>query len=267
MREAYAREVTDYSLEELRELARWYNDKLGHYPIIVGGWAAYLYTGGLGSKDIDIVFPDGRSMDATLSQYFASHDYKEKFTGVFDNAEKELVKRIKTGKRTVEIIVDAVSAKRVILVKGGKVRIPWSWAVKNCVEKDIGKASVYLPTLETLMAYKLGAVLGRQEQLRQQTEPAQVQYFRSKVWKDVYDSISLSKFDLDLKRLNGFLEESGLDKYRQEMIEIIDDYYQDGEIRALLADIQYPRIRKLVTGSGDTSLTTKTPGTHNPRYS
>ena len=154
-----------------------------------------------------------------------------------------------------------------ILVKGGKVRIPWTWAAKNCVEKDIGKASVYLPTLETLMAYKLGAVLGRQEQLRQQTEPAQVQYFRSKVWKDVYDSISLSKFDLDLKKLNGFLEESGLDKYRQEIMEIIDDNYQDGEIQGMLSGVSYSRIRKIVTGSGDNPLTTKTPGTHNPRYS
>lgn len=242
MREFYSREITDPSLEELREMARWYNEKLGNYPIIVGGWATYLYTGGLGSKDIDVVFPDDRSKDATLSLYFASHGYKEKRTSLFD---KEFVKNAMAGKREVEIIVDAVSVKRIIRIKNGKVAIPWSWAPKNCVAKDIGKATVYVPTLEALLSYKIGAILGRNELLRQESDQAQLQYFRSKVWKDVYDAVSLSKFDVDLKKIGGFFDESGMGKYREEIMQIIGDNY-DAEMRGLLREVPIFRITRIV---------------------
>ena len=242
MRELYSSEITDPSLVELREMARWYNEKLGNYPIIVGGWATYLYTGGLGSKDIDVVFPDDRSKDATLSLYFASHGYKERKTSLFD---KELVKNVRAGKREVEIIVDAVSAKRIIRIKNGKVAIPWSWAPKNCVEKGIGKATVYVPTLEALISYKIGAILGRNELLRQESDPAQLQYFRSKVWKDVYDAASLSKFDVDLGKIGGFFAESGMDKYRGEIMQVIDDNY-DAEMQGLLSEVPISRIKMIV---------------------
>lgn len=262
MKELYSKEITDPSLEELGELARWYNNHLGNHPIIVGGWAAYIYTGGLGSKDIDIVFPDAKSKYATLPYYFASHGYSEKQTSLFD---KEFVKKIRAGKREVEIVIDAVAADRVIPVKGGKVKIPWSWAKKNCVDRDIGRATVCIPTLEALLSYKLGAVLGRNEQLRLESDPGQIQYFRSKVWKDVYDVISLSKLDVDRKRVDGFLAESGMDKYREEIMQNIDDNY-DTEMRGLLSEVPISRIRKIVAG-GDNPITTKTPGVFNPKYS
>ena len=242
MREFYSSEITDPSLEELRELARWYNEKLGNYPIIVGGSATYLYTGGLGSKDIDVVFPDDRSKDATLSLYFASHGYTEKKTSLFD---KELVKSVKAGKREVEIIVDAVSAKRIIRIKNGKVAIPWNWAPKNCVEKNIGKATVYVPTIVARIHTRSVQFLAGNELLRQESDPAQLQYFRSKVWKDVYDAVSLSKFEIDLKKIGVFFNESGMDKYRDEIAQIIDDNY-DAEMRGLLSEVPISRIKMIV---------------------
>jgi len=263
MKEYYSQEITDPSLDELRELARWYNKTLGNHPIIVGGWAVYLYARGLGSKDIDMVFPDAKSMHVTLAYYFASHGYSEKRTSMFD---KEFVKKVKTERMEVEIIVDAVAANRIIQIKSGKVSIPWSWVKKNCVDKDIGKAILYIPTLEALLSYKLGAILGRNEQLRQASDPGQVQHFRSKVWKDVYDAISLSQFEVDQKKIEGFLAESGMDKYREEIMQIIEDNY-DAEIEGLLSGIPISKIRKIVTGSGDNPITTKTPGVYNPRYS
>jgi hypothetical protein len=42
MRELYSKEITDPSLKELKEFAGWYNEKVGNYPIIVGGWAVYI---------------------------------------------------------------------------------------------------------------------------------------------------------------------------------------------------------------------------------
>ena len=69
MKELYAGEITDPSLKELETFAKWYNDKIGNYPVIVGGWAVYCYTAGLGSKDIDVVFPGDASKHATLFAY------------------------------------------------------------------------------------------------------------------------------------------------------------------------------------------------------
>ncbi len=109
MRELYSPSITDPSLKELEELAKWYNDKLGNYPVIVGGWAAYIYSKGLGSKDIDIVFPDAASMHQTLSAYFLSHGYGERHRGHF-GFDKEIVKTVKSGGREVDIIIDAVSS-------------------------------------------------------------------------------------------------------------------------------------------------------------
>ncbi len=46
MKEIYDPSITDPSLEELKEFALWYNEKIGNYPLIVGGWAVYFYTKG-----------------------------------------------------------------------------------------------------------------------------------------------------------------------------------------------------------------------------
>jgi len=113
------------------------------------------------------------------------------------------------------------------------------------VEKDIGKATVYVPTLEALISYKIGAILGRNELLRQESDPAQLQYFRSKVWKDVYDAVSLSKFDVDLKKIGGFFDESGMGKFRGEVMQIIDDNY-DAEMQGMLREVPITRIRMIV---------------------
>lgn len=123
MRELYSPSITDPSLRELEELAGWYNDKIGNYPIIVGGWAAYLYSKGLGSKDIDVIFLDEKPMHQTLSAYFLSHGYEEKKRGHF-GFDKEIVKIVKSGGMDVEIIIDATSSNRVITFEGSKARLP-----------------------------------------------------------------------------------------------------------------------------------------------
>ncbi len=262
MKEKYTPEITDPSLKELEELASWYNEKMGTYPVIVGGWAAYIYTRGLGSKDIDVVFPDDRSKHATLSMYFAAHGYAERRKSLFD---VELIKIVKSKGREVEIIVDAVSAKRFIIIEGTKVRIPWAWAIKHNVTKRIGKAVVYVPTLELLLAYKLGAIFGRNEQLKLVADAAQLQYFRSKIWKDVFDVISLSKLEIDSGALDKFLEESGLAKYRTEIMQLIEDNH-DEQLRSATEGVPLSIIRKLVTRSGDAPVTSRTKGVHNPRF-
>ncbi|OIO21205.1 hypothetical protein COV61_04340 [Candidatus Micrarchaeota archaeon CG11_big_fil_rev_8_21_14_0_20_47_5] len=239
MKELYAKEITDSSLKELEEMARWYNEKIGNYPIIVGGWAVYFYIGGLGSKDIDVVFLGDRAKDATLAAYFHSHGYAEKRRDFFD---KEYVKKVKAGDREIEIIIDAVSAKRTILFDGKDARIPWSLAAKHNVERKIGSASVCLPTKELLLTYKLGAVLGRSILLK--TSP-EFDYYRSKLWKDVYDAASLAGLKIEQKTVWGFLGQTGLKKYAKEIMQIIEANF-DEEAKSLAGEEGFLKIRGML---------------------
>ncbi len=102
-----------------------------------------------------------------------------------------------------------------------------------------------VPSVETLLAYKLGAVLGRNEKLRQETSQAQAQYLRSKVWKDVYDVLGLSGLELDGQKVKKRLEESGLGRYGEEIMQIIEENY-DGEMKDILKGIETSKIRGIL---------------------
>lgn len=236
MKELYSNSITDPSLSELGEFARWYNEKLGNYPVIVGGWAAYCYTKGLGSKDIDVVFLGDAAKHKTLFDYFRAHGYTERRRSFFD---KEFVKL----NNDVEIIIDAVSSNRTIIFEGRKARLPWSWAVRHSSLYDLGNSKIYIPTTELLLTYKLGAILGRNIQLRTGLE---FDYYRSKLWKDVYDVVSLSGLTIDQKSVNNFLAKSGLDEYSEEILSVIEDNLDD-EIRSLTKNVSLDRIRKTLT--------------------
>ncbi len=239
MKEIYDKKITDPSLRELEELALWYNQKIGTYPIIVGGWAVYFYTKGLGSKDIDVVFAGDKAKHQTLFAYFLSHGFEERQRSLFD---KEFVKDLKIGKRNVEIIVDAVSQGRTILFDGRKARIPWAWAMMHNIEHKVGKALVLIPTIELLLAYKIGAILGRSDIMKTGLE---FDYYRSKVWKDVYDVISLSALEIDNTKVRKFLIESKLIEYRHEIMQIIVDNFND-EMQGMLKDADLTRIKKIL---------------------
>ena len=239
MKELYLGTVTDSSLNELEEFAKWYNEKLGNYPVIVGGWAVYFYTHGLGSKDIDVVFLGSKTKHMTLFDYFRSHGYIERSRSFFD---KEFVKLVKTNSRDVEIIVDAVSSNRIIIFDGKKARLPWNWAVKNSIQHKVGNSVIYLPTPELLFVYKLGAILGRNDLLRTGFD---VSYYRSKLWKDVYDVVSLSKLNLDKKGTIQFFNESKLYLYKNDIFQIIEDNLDD-EIKLLLKFNSLDKLRSLL---------------------
>ncbi len=156
-----------------------------------------------------------------------------------------------------------VSSDRTITFEGLKARLPWSWAAKHNVEKRIGKATVRIPAVELLLAYKFGAVFGRNINLKTGLETA---YYQSKIWKDIYDVAGLSRLEIDGKKVGKFLKESGLEAHTGEIMQIIDDHYTD-ETRNLVKDSDMAKIRKILTGSGGNPITTKTPGVYNPRFS
>ncbi len=259
MKDIYSNKITDPSLRELEEFVTWYNEKLGNYPVIVGGWAVYCYTKGMGSKDIDVVFLGDATKHKTLFDYFRAHGYSERRRSFFD---KEFVKLIKVETQEIEIIIDAVSANRVIIFDGRKARLPWNWAVKYSVKNKIGNATIYIPTIELLLVYKLGAILGRNTNLKTGLD---INYYRSKLWKDVYDVLTLTQFEIDTKKVDKFLNESGLAEYKNEILQIIEDNF-DYELKSLLRDVSLVKIRKILTGSGDDPVITNTKGVHNPRH-
>jgi len=235
MKELYSNTITDPSLNELNEFARWYNEKLGNYPVIVGGWAAYCYTKGLGSKDIDVVFLGDAVKHKTLFDYFRAHGYAERRRSLFD---KEFVKM----NNDVEIIIDAVSSNRTIIFEGRKVRLPWSWAVRHSSLYDLGDSKIYVPTLELLLTYKFGAILGRNIQLKTGLE---FDYYRSKLWKDVYDVVSLSHLKIKQKNVDSFLAKSGLDEYAGEIMSVIEDNF-DEEVKSSAKESSLQRTRKIL---------------------
>lgn len=213
----YYEELTQASFQELLNFASWMNEFFGHYPTIVGGWAVWCYTSGLGSRDIDVVFPDASSKNKALEHYFFYNDYEE--TGTF--IEKSYVKKIETEKGDEEIIVDACTASDKRVIKNLDVTLPWKWAVNNSQKHKLGGDNyIYIPIPGLLIIYKIGAALGRRETLKTARE---TDYLESKMWKDLYDVASLTKtFQDKIKRIQEFLDKSGIDKHIEDFIEMLE---------------------------------------------
>jgi hypothetical protein len=193
----------------------------------------------LGSKDIDVVFASDKAKHQSLFAYFMTHGFQERRRSLFD---KEFVKEISVADKKIEIIVDAVSSSRTILFEKRKARIPWSWSMKYNVEQKIANATILIPIAELLFVYKLGAILGRNDIMKTGLD---FHYYRSKVWKDVYDSLSLLEYlknnDIVLK----FLEESKLALYSEEIMQIINDNY-DSQMQGILPNIDLNKFKKFM---------------------
>jgi len=245
MKELYDKAITDASLDELANFAKWMNENVGHTPVIVGGWAAYAYVGGFGSKDIDVIFPNEAVMSKVLADYFHREGYIERRRDFF---QKEYYKEVVVKRQKIEIIIDAASGKRIIEVSGTDARIPWAWAEKHSVKHRLEGVEIYVPEIELLLTYKMGAILGRSNLLRA-AMGERAAYLRSKVWKDAYDILSLFQKGVSSEKLAHFLKNSRLGGYLAEIDTVVRRYETDadfaglypeyaqklGEIEALLA--------------------------------
>ncbi len=73
--------LAEHSYKELQDLLLWFHHQ-GPRPIIIGGWAVYLYNPYLGSVDIDLVGPSmGGLFDATLEGFERERGYQAVTTG------------------------------------------------------------------------------------------------------------------------------------------------------------------------------------------
>lgn len=212
----YNDEIIEASYSEMVALAKWMNKYHAHYPTIVGGWAVWCYTKGLGSRDIDVVFLSREAKHATLITFLKSSGYEEAGT-LF---EKRFVKKIKTKLGMEEVIIDACSVEDLNRLKeNDEIILPWSWAAKYSNKFELEpNVFVNLPRLEVILLYKTKAVLDRKFDLMKVGSSG---YLESKIWKDFHDIASLLRCDLDKKFLERLSKDANYTDYFNKALDLL----------------------------------------------
>ncbi len=208
MNEHYYDEITSASFKEMVALARWLNKVHGHYPVIVGGWAVWCHAKDLGSRDIDIVFPNRTTKHEALLKFFEAHDYTE--SGLF---EKEFFKEVKFGDKKEKIYIDACSPEdRNYLKENNSIELPWQLAIKHSEKFELEPGVfIYVPRAEAILMYKTKALLDRRYDLR---SAGSSPFIESKIWKDFYDmAILMKKSKIDIRFLRELLKQNKFAEY------------------------------------------------------
>ena len=117
-------------------------------------------------------------------------------------------------------------------MNGTEARIPWAWAEKHSIKHKLKDVDIYIPEIDLLLTYKMGAILGRSN-LLSDAMGERAAYLRSKVWKDVYDVLSLFQKDVSSEKLAHFLKGSHLDKYLAGINTIVRRYEKDADFAEL----------------------------------
>ncbi len=219
--------------KEFETFVKWYNEKLGAHPIIIGGWAVNHYNDYFGSKDVDVIFEAKRKFyDTPLTQFLAANGYRldprDDFTETFK-------KEIRAGKQTAEIDIDAADIGRANQFHANnKKNLSYSLCAKHCIEiseKTGGTTLTYrVPRLELLIAYKIKAYHDRNFELTQPENTRLNQYYTSKRDKDGSDIIALldSKNTKNHARvshayLNALMQQHNMKKEAKEVLNMISE--------------------------------------------
>lgn len=245
MEDYYSSEITSVTREEFLKFVKWYNKHIGHEPMIVGGWAVFTYAPlGRGSKDVDVIFPGREAMDTTLGQFFHSEGYKEKRTSLFGGTEFVKEIRTKNGKN-IDMIIDATTEDIKIKDENTGIILDWSPTKKNRERKEYYGAVFYVPTVELLIAYKLGALIKRETALRITGDFVR---YSSKILKDVSDVLWLCHDrDIDNEKLMEFITEMKMKKYLKEIEELVERYARDAKAEEFLQEFKN-KFGKLIKG-------------------
>ncbi len=190
----YASEVTNLSYRELQNLALWASHR-GPDLYLIGGWAAWHYHGGLGSRDIDVIFQDRNVIDRFLYEY-----YKENgFIAYGGLLAKRYRKPVEMNRQTVYIEIDAASFDDGQPFKEDETKhLPFALVHEHNVRWDLGHGSVRVPTPELLLLQKVKAHRDRSwDHQYRATSPIDIAYLRSKIWKDGRDILGIAPFVRD----------------------------------------------------------------------
>lgn len=96
----YPAELTGESYREIERLAMWARLR-GPRLYLIGGWAAWRYHQGLGSRDIDVIFTNRSILDAFLPRYYRENGYQRQ-PGLIEASYHKPV-TTKTGKFYIEL--------------------------------------------------------------------------------------------------------------------------------------------------------------------
>lgn len=216
-RQKYRKEITSVSFTELKELTRYLNKVFKYSPLVIGGWAVYYYTRGLGSLDIDLVMPSKQSIVTYIGNYCKTHGYKE--TSARFRANYKKIIQAENEVKTIDLDIFCFKDKNT-LAENEQIEVPWVLGDKNfeewCMEENV---TARVPEKEVLLLYKVQALRGRTHKLRHALiSEALRNRMQSKIWKDKQDIQNLLKLELNQEKLNHLLKETGFKELFEKTI-------------------------------------------------
>lgn len=180
----YASEVTNASYQEIQRLAFWAKAR-GPTFYLIGGWAAWRYHQGLGSRDIDVIFQDQSILQAFLPEYYKENGYV-KTGGLFHPGFHKPV-RTSAGVFYIEIDAAEIGAD-CGYHEDRKVTLPYRLLERHSTEWNLAGEAVRIPSVGLLLLQKIKARRDRMWDLGHESiDPSQAAFLRSKVQKDNYD--------------------------------------------------------------------------------
>ncbi len=189
----YDNKWTELSLKELANFAKWMNEILGHHPIIIGGWAVYFYNPtGLGSRDVDVIFPTWEMRDRVATLYLVNNGYELKRRAF---GEAEWIKLLEPDNPDSETYLDICTLQDKNLVHGRKLEIPWSIATRWRHSVTMEGEEIFIPDPEPLLVLKVKAAWDRNYDLMKKGGDT---FLSDKIRKDRFDILSiLSKCEIN----------------------------------------------------------------------
>jgi hypothetical protein len=175
--EYYKDLITKKSFEILKDLKR------SHKFVLIGGWAVYLYTHSLKSKDIDIIL---------------DYDELEKIRKEYDLSKNDRLKKY-------EIIIDEIDID-LYLPFYSEIGI-LAEDIKNDYVNNV--EGFIVPKKEVLLILKEKAYLERSESAKGQ--------------KDKIDIISILNTGFDFKFYKEILKKYNLQEYAEELENIVEN--------------------------------------------
>jgi hypothetical protein len=200
----YAPEVTQESYREIERLALWARAR-GPQFYLIGGWAAWRYHRGLGSRDIDVIFPNQSILEAFLTEYYLNNGY-QRTGGILTGSYQ---KPVKTATGWTYIEIDAAQLDRgAPFHEDPALDLPYRLLEKHHQTWRVGNQEVRMPTPELLLLQKVKAHRDRSWDLEHSAiDPGRAAFLRSKVAKDAYDIRGIVPFIDDWAAVAGISSE------------------------------------------------------------
>ena len=191
--------VARHSYREFLDLLLWFHHQ-GPTPILIGGWAVYLYNSYSGSVDIDLVGPSmGGLFDATLEGFERERGYQPVAFGPMGLGASFRKPVIESGELHGYMEIDACTYEND--VRGFKEdplkELPYDLCSRKGMTTQVTLAKhceALIPVKPLLFLYKLKALRDRQYDLREQGAVLgyeRTAWLGSKIMKDGADLISL----------------------------------------------------------------------------